>query len=339
MPVALYVQGDTNAMYTLHTNYIGSIEKISDKNGNVVDSMFYTPFGQRRLFSDWSKTDTAKHLIDRGFTGQQHLDNFALINFNGRMYDPVLAHFLSPDPYIQNPENPLNYNRYSYCLFSPLQYVDPTGFFVDWYRDSENNIRWTDFTSKRDFESSGIQGTYLGKTYLDLENNLYYSLFGQIVSANSKNGKITQKIDEAFINYANYLSESKNNNLNNNPFDAEWHDPIHNSTDFSKVLPFIHTFATTTENQHYPNEMGRYADKADIYFIVTGERMDGKFQEFNVFNQIGGNNGYFSITGKMLTIFNDKGRLTNHIVILNFKNMQNINDFKNRFYKLFPNIK
>lgn len=46
-----------------HTNYIGSIEKISDKNGNVVDSMSYTPFGQRRLFSDWSKTDTAKHTI------------------------------------------------------------------------------------------------------------------------------------------------------------------------------------------------------------------------------------------------------------------------------------
>ena len=27
----------------------------------------------------------------------------------------------------QSPENPLNYNRYSYCLFSPLQYVDPSG--------------------------------------------------------------------------------------------------------------------------------------------------------------------------------------------------------------------
>ncbi len=208
-------------------------------------------------------------------------------------------------------------------------------FFEDWYRDSENNIRWTDFTSKKDFESSRVQGTYLGKTYLDLENNLYYSLFGQIVSANSKNGKITQKIDEAFINYANYLDDLKNNNLNNNPFDAEWHDPIQKSTDFSNVLPFIRKFATTSENQHYPNEMGKYADKADIYFIVTGERMDGKFQEFNVFNQIGGNNGYFSITGKMLTIYNDKGRLPNHIVILNFKDAQNINEFKNRFYKLF----
>ena len=140
MPVALYVQGDTNAMYTLHTNYIGSIEKITNTAGEIVDSMSYTPFGQRRLYSDWSKTDTATHLIDRGFTGQQHLDNFALINFNGRMYDPVLAHFLSPDPYIQSPENPLNYNRYAYCLFSPLQYVDPSGLLISEHVDKYGNI-------------------------------------------------------------------------------------------------------------------------------------------------------------------------------------------------------
>ena len=142
-PIALYVQEDTNAMYTLHTNYIGSIEKITNTAGEIVDSMSYTPFGQRRMFSDWSKTDTATHLIDRGFTGQQHLDNFALINFNGRMYDPVLAHFLSPDPYIQSPENPLNYNRYSYCLFSPLQYVDPSGFkFGDYFDLNGNYLGW-----------------------------------------------------------------------------------------------------------------------------------------------------------------------------------------------------
>ena len=42
MPIALYVQGDTNAMYTLHTNYIGSIEKITNTAGEIVDSMSYT---------------------------------------------------------------------------------------------------------------------------------------------------------------------------------------------------------------------------------------------------------------------------------------------------------
>ncbi len=38
---------------------------------------------------------------------------------------------MNNNPYIQNPENPLNYNRYSYCLFSPNQYVDPSGLLID----------------------------------------------------------------------------------------------------------------------------------------------------------------------------------------------------------------
>jgi len=48
---------------------------------------------------------------------------------NGRFYDPVLGRFLSPDPYVQAPDNPQNFNRYSYCLNNPLKYTDPSGEF------------------------------------------------------------------------------------------------------------------------------------------------------------------------------------------------------------------
>jgi RHS repeat-associated protein len=65
--------------------------------------------------------------IDRGFTDHQHLDVFNLINMGGRVYDPVVGQFLSPDPYVQFPDNPLNYNRYAYALFNPLYWTDPTG--------------------------------------------------------------------------------------------------------------------------------------------------------------------------------------------------------------------
>ncbi len=53
------------------------------------------------------------------------------INRNGRIYDPMLGHFLSPDPYIQVPDNPLNFNRYAYALFNPLKYTDPSGYLFD----------------------------------------------------------------------------------------------------------------------------------------------------------------------------------------------------------------
>jgi len=47
---------------------------------------------------------------------------------NGRVYDPEIAMFLSPDPFVQSPGNTQNYNRYSYCLNNPLMYIDPSGY-------------------------------------------------------------------------------------------------------------------------------------------------------------------------------------------------------------------
>ena len=46
---------------------------------------------------------------------------------NGRVYDPLTAQFFSPDPFIQAPDNWLNYNRHSYCFGNPFKYTDPSG--------------------------------------------------------------------------------------------------------------------------------------------------------------------------------------------------------------------
>jgi hypothetical protein len=50
---------------------------------------------------------------------------------NGRMYDPSVAQFLSPDPYLQAPENWYNYNRYAYGMNNPLIYSDPSGEWIE----------------------------------------------------------------------------------------------------------------------------------------------------------------------------------------------------------------
>ena len=194
---------------------------------------------------------------------------------------------------------------YTYCANNPMKYVDPTG--EDWYEAEDGKVTWTDCTNKKDFTASGIKGTYLGKTHK--ADGKYHSLFGQTMNANSKQGKITQKIDKAFINYANYLEERKNaGNLNDNPYDAEWHEPTQSSTDFSGVVPFDNSF-WSSGNAHGPNEMGTYAGMAGIYLNVAGANMDGKFQGFDFGkkeNTIGGRSGSYSITGYLLTMANTK---------------------------------
>ncbi len=108
---------------------------MTDETGHVAtyngDLQIYNfdPWGCRRNAISWTYDNVpTDFLFDRGFTGHEHLDGFGLINMNGRVYDPLLARFLSPDPIIQAASYGQNYNRYSYCLNNPLKYVDPSGY-------------------------------------------------------------------------------------------------------------------------------------------------------------------------------------------------------------------
>lgn len=51
---------------------------------------------------------------------------------DGRVYDPALGRFLSPDNYVQLPENSQSFNRYSYCFNNPLKFTDPDGNWAVW---------------------------------------------------------------------------------------------------------------------------------------------------------------------------------------------------------------
>jgi hypothetical protein len=47
---------------------------------------------------------------------------------NGRIYDPIIARFMTPDPYLQAPSDLQSYSRYSYVRNNPLMYTDPSGY-------------------------------------------------------------------------------------------------------------------------------------------------------------------------------------------------------------------
>jgi RHS repeat-associated protein len=118
--------------------------------GNVIARQNFDAWGRRRNALDYSylpqHTTTTDNGIStsgslpawlyRGYTGHEHLDEFALINMNARLYDPVLGMMLSPDNYIQDPSFTQNYNRYGYCLNNPLKFKDPSG--NNWESTTQN---------------------------------------------------------------------------------------------------------------------------------------------------------------------------------------------------------
>ncbi len=124
-------------------------------------------------------SDPDSRFVTYSFTGHEHLDDFDLINMNGRMYDPLLAMFLSPDNFVQSPGNTQNLNRYAYCLNNPLVYTDPDG---EWFFSllftlgcsylggvTANNwefnpIKWdyTNFSTWTGMLNGGISGYVLG---------------------------------------------------------------------------------------------------------------------------------------------------------------------------------
>ena len=54
-----------------------------------------------------------------------------LYSLGPRLYDPTTGRFLQPDPIVPDAGDPQAFNRYSYVLNSPLNFVDPSGLTPD----------------------------------------------------------------------------------------------------------------------------------------------------------------------------------------------------------------
>ncbi len=208
-----------------HKNYSGSCDAISDDNGRIVERLNFDPCsvtpgfgelanpnplvelipagvqireGRRRNPDTGVVDDDITSMFDRGYTVHQHLDDFKLINMNGRVYDPVIARFLSPDPFIQSPGYGQNYNRYTYCLNNPLKYTDPSGYnhyplesYAQLGGGGEGFLPTTDFGTNPN-SGQGDSGNHSGGSYYYHNGNYY--------NASNGNSASYQEV------YANYIA-------------------------------------------------------------------------------------------------------------------------------------
>lgn len=142
----------TNATRYMLTDYQGSVTKLTDSSGTSLVSESFTAYGARRNPATWSGNPTygdqttLSGLTRDGYTGATALGSLGLTHLNGRVQDAITGRFLSADPYITEPGNTQNYNRYSYVYNNPMSYTDPSGFFtcntfyvIEWVTESIPN--------------------------------------------------------------------------------------------------------------------------------------------------------------------------------------------------------
>ena len=126
---------NTRTVKRLLHDHLGSISLVvsNDASRTVLERYDYDAFGQRRAAlgdprGSWIYNPGQSVATNRGFTGHEMLDAFGLVHMNGRIYDSRTARFLQADPFVQEPNNPQNFNRFTYLWNNPLNATDPSGY-------------------------------------------------------------------------------------------------------------------------------------------------------------------------------------------------------------------
>ena len=128
---------ETSHYEHLHRDHLGSVAAVTGADGAISRRAAHDPFGARRAV-DWTRAQTraertawadgADAHTSRGFAAHDQFDRSGLVDMGGRVYDPELGMFLSPDPVVANRHSAQDWNPYAYVGNRPLSRVDPTGF-------------------------------------------------------------------------------------------------------------------------------------------------------------------------------------------------------------------
>ncbi len=122
----------------LHSDHLGSIVAVTDNQGRILERFSYDAWGKRRnldgsddqVFDNQGLGILPSLSTHHGFTGHEMLDDMTLVHMNGRLYDPIIARFISADPHIDGLYSTQGLNSYSYVHNNPLNAIDPSGYFL-----------------------------------------------------------------------------------------------------------------------------------------------------------------------------------------------------------------
>lgn len=126
--VLRYANGNGgDALTALAMDHQGSIyTEVALAAGQAVRVRKQDPYGNQR------GADTAGQNIQtgKGFLGKDRSDSSGFQPLGARLYDPVVGRFLSADP-IQDLNDPLQSNGYTYSHNNPVTFSDPSGLSIE----------------------------------------------------------------------------------------------------------------------------------------------------------------------------------------------------------------
>jgi len=275
------INNNNTELFYIHTDYLGNLQAITKNDGTAKQFLSFGPWGRRRDADTWSyNNDDNEPYFDRGYTGHEHLDDFGLINMNGRMYDPWVGRFLSPDPILQQPGNAQNYNRYSYALNNPLKYTDPTGYAPApiLFEDRQGNPGATNQAAANwlnNYTLSGY-GNHLtnpsGEYSQDESSGEYYDTGnGQTVSYNEVFQNYISPNSTTFKSFGEFMSYMANNSPPSR----------HRNADLIQNNLTGNYFDRTPDGKYYvPGtniQVNPFVNYSDYYFSIgsTGDQAGG----------------------------------------------------------------
>jgi RHS repeat-associated protein len=105
-------------------DHLGSTNITTDAKGAVVSGLRYKARGEVRYPTNGLNPGPSKYT----YTGQySNVDDFGLMFYNARWYDPVSSRFTQPDTLISSSHGVQAWDRFAYSNNNPVRYNDPSG--------------------------------------------------------------------------------------------------------------------------------------------------------------------------------------------------------------------
>ncbi len=134
----------------LTEDHLGTPRVVTDSQGNVISRRDFLPFGEQLDPDVGGRSSVTAYQptndnVKQKFTGYQKDEESGLDFAEARMYENRHGRFTAVDPLLASGKsaNPQTFNRFVYCVNTPLACTDPTGLIGDWYQSTETTTTRT----------------------------------------------------------------------------------------------------------------------------------------------------------------------------------------------------